>query len=152
MEFQVAMLEDDALAEGAYDAISAGIAADHAWRAALDAEIAGYRSAEDEYFRARAADLVDIRDRVLAHLSGAGTIAKITGGSIVAGEDITPSAFLAADWTRGGAIALAAGSPSSHVAMLARARGAPDGGRARRRCRGKGGHRPWRWSTATPAP
>ena len=125
LEFQVAMLEDDALAEGAYDAISAGIAADHAWRSALDAEISGYRAAEDEYFRARAADLADIRDRVLARLSGADTAAKITGGSIVAGDDISPTTFLAADWTRGGAIALAAGSPSSHVAMLARARGAP---------------------------
>src|SRR6202043_3812732 len=60
LEFQVAMLDDDALAEGAFDAISAGIAADHAWRAALDAEITGYRSAEDDYFRAPAADLVDI--------------------------------------------------------------------------------------------
>ena len=125
LEFQVAMLEDDALADAAYEAISAGVAADHAWRSALDAEIAGYRAAEDEYFRARAADIVDIRDRVLAHLSGVDTVARITGGSIVAADDITPSAFLAADWSRGGAIALAAGSPSSHVAMLARARGAP---------------------------
>jgi phosphotransferase system enzyme I (PtsI) len=123
--FQVAMLEDDALAEGAFDAISTGTPADHAWRLALDAEIAGYRSAEDEYFRARIADIVDIRDRVLAHLSGADKTAKITSGSIVACDDISPSIFLAADWTRGGAVALAAGSPSSHVAMLARARGAP---------------------------
>ncbi|MGY4436301.1 phosphoenolpyruvate-protein kinase (PTS system EI component) [Bradyrhizobium sp. F1.13.1] len=98
---------------------------DHAWRLALDVEIAGYRAAEDEYFRARAADIVDIRDRVLAHLSGVDTVARITSGSIVTADDITPSAFLAADWSHGGAIALAAGSPSSHVAMLARARGAP---------------------------
>jgi phosphotransferase system enzyme I (PtsI) len=125
LAFQVAMLEDDALAEGAFDAISAGTPADHAWRSALDAEIAGYRSAEDEYFRARIADIVDIRDRVLAHLNGADKSAAITGGSIVACDDISPSTFLAADWTRGGAVALAAGSPSSHVAMLARARGAP---------------------------
>jgi phosphoenolpyruvate-protein phosphotransferase (PTS system enzyme I) len=124
LKFQVAMLEDDALAEGAYDAISAGVAADHAWRSALDAEISGYRDAKDEYFCARASDLADIRDRVLAHLSGTGT-ARIFGDSIVAGDDISPTIFLAADWTRGGAIALAAGSPSSHVAMLARARGAP---------------------------
>jgi phosphoenolpyruvate-protein phosphotransferase (PTS system enzyme I) len=123
--FQVAMLEDDALAEGAFHAVSTGTPADHAWRLALDAEIAGYRSAEDEYFRARIADIVDIRDRVLAHLSGADKTAKITSGSIVACDDISPSIFLAADWTRGGAVALAAGSPSSHVAMLARARGAP---------------------------
>jgi phosphotransferase system enzyme I (PtsI) len=125
LKFQVAMLEDDALAEGAFDAIEAGTAADEAWRSALDAEIAGYRSAEDEYFRARVGDLVDIRDRVLMRLNGADKSAAIAGGSIVAGEDISPSAFLAADWTRGGAIVLAAGSSSSHVAMLARARGAP---------------------------
>ena len=125
LEFQVALLEDDALAEGAFKAISAGSSADQAWRSALDAEIAGYRSAEDEYFRARAADLVDVRDRVLDRLNGSDRSAAITGGSIVASDDISPSAFLAADWTRGGAIVLAAGSSSSHVAMLARARGAP---------------------------
>ncbi len=125
LEFQVAMLEDDALAVAAYEVISVGITADHAWRLALDEEIAGYRAAEDEYFRARAADIIDIRDRVLAHLSGVDTVARIAGGSIVAADDITPSAFLAADWSHGGAIALAGGSPSSHVAMLARARGAP---------------------------
>jgi phosphotransferase system enzyme I (PtsI) len=125
LEFQVAMLEDDALTEEAFDAISVGTPADDAWRSALNSEIAGYRSAEDEHFRARIADIVDIRDRVLARLSGADKTLKITGDSIVASDDISPSTFLAADWTRGGAIALAAGSPSSHVAMLARARGTP---------------------------
>ncbi|WP_311972365.1 phosphoenolpyruvate--protein phosphotransferase [Bradyrhizobium campsiandrae] len=125
LEFQVAMLGDDALAESAYEAIVAGTAADDAWRAALDAEVAGYRAADEEYFRARAADLVDIRDRVLAGLNGTSAIAKISGDSVVTGDDISPSTFLAVDWTRGGAIALASGSPSSHVAMLARSRGAP---------------------------
>jgi phosphotransferase system enzyme I (PtsI) len=125
LEFQVAMLEDDALAEGAFDAISAGTPADQAWREVLDAEIAGYRSAEDEYFRARIADLVDIRDRVLMRLNGTDKSAAIAGGSIVASDDISPSTFLAADWRRGGGIVLAAGSSSSHVAMLARARGTP---------------------------
>ncbi|WP_368367112.1 phosphoenolpyruvate--protein phosphotransferase [Bradyrhizobium commune] len=125
LEFQAAMLEDEALADAAYEVISTGISADHAWRQALDAEIAGYRTAEDEYFRARAVDIVDIRDRVLAHLGGVDTVAGIAGGSIVAADDLTPSVFLATDWSQGGAIALASGSPSSHVAMLARARGAP---------------------------
>lgn len=125
LEFQVAMLGDDALAEGAYEAVARGTAADEAWRAALDAEIAGYRAADEEYFRARAADLVDIRDRVLGGLNGTDVIAKISGDSVVTGDDISPSTFLAVDWTRGGAIALASGSPSSHVAMLARSRGAP---------------------------
>ena len=125
LEFQVAMLGDDALAEGAFDAIATGIPADQAWRSALNAEIAGYRSAEDEYFRARVADLMDIRDRVLERLNGSENSSAISGGSIVASDEISPSAFLAADWRRGGAIVLAAGSSSSHVAMLARARGTP---------------------------
>jgi phosphotransferase system enzyme I (PtsI) len=125
LEFQVVMLGDDALAEGAFDAIATGTPADQAWRSVLNAEIAGYRSAEDEYFRARVADLMDIRDRVLERLNGSEKSPPISGGSIVASDEISPSAFLAADWRRGGAVVLAAGSSSSHVAMLARARGTP---------------------------
>src|SRR4051812_7103 len=127
LEFQVVMLGDDALAEGAFDAIATGTPADQAWRSVLNAEIAGYRSAEDEYFRARVADLMDIRDRVLERLNGSEKSPPISGGSIVASDEISPSAFLAADWRRGGAIVLAAGSSSSHVALLARARGSPLG-------------------------
>ena len=44
---------------------------------------------------------------------------------MLAGEDLTPTRFLSVDWSRGGGIALFAGSPSSHVAMLARSRGVP---------------------------
>ena len=46
-------------------------------------------------------------------------------GAVIAGEELTPTRFLSVDWTRGGGIALFAGSPSSHVAMLARSRGVP---------------------------
>ena len=122
--FQSAMLEDDSLQSSALAAIAAGEAADIAWQAALDAEIAGYEQSEDEYFRARSADLKDIRDRVLRHLSGAEESSGRSGTILVA-EDLAPSMFLEADWSKGGAIVLSAGSPTSHVAMLARARGIP---------------------------
>src|ERR1700758_3056885 len=46
--FQVAMLSDDELAQPAFNAIAAGDAADTAWRAAMDREIAGYATADDE--------------------------------------------------------------------------------------------------------
>lgn len=121
--FQLAMLEDEALAEGAFAAIMRGEPADAAWLDAMQTEIEGYEGSEDEYFRARAADLADIRDRVLAALTGAAAQA-IPPGAIVAGDDITPSRFLATDWT-GGAILLRQGSATSHVAMLARSRGVP---------------------------
>jgi phosphoenolpyruvate-protein phosphotransferase (PTS system enzyme I) len=122
--FQLAMLEDATLTAPALAEIERGVAADAAWQAALAHEIAGYEMSEDEYFRARAADLKDIRDRVLRTLAGE-TAAPARSGAILVGEDLAPSLFLETDWTQGGAIALAAGSASSHVAMLARSRGIP---------------------------
>jgi phosphotransferase system enzyme I (PtsI) len=127
--FQIALLDDDALAAPAFAAIAGGAPADVAWRDALDDEIAGYRSAEDETFRARAADLCDLRDRVLTQLGGSAVDAAvaipIALGSIVAAVDLPPSRFLAIDWRAGGAVLLSEGSRNSHVAMLARARGVP---------------------------
>ena len=122
--FQLAMLEDDALAAPALEAIQSGAAADAAWTGALNAEIAGYEASDDEYFRARAADLADIRDRVLRHLAGGGS-ADSAGAMVLVGDDIAPTTFLETDWSAGGAIVLARGSITSHVAMLARARGIP---------------------------
>ncbi len=124
LSFQLAMLEDDALSEGAFAAIEAGEAADSAWCDALDREIADYRAAEDSYFRARASDLEDMRARVLRALTGAAELA-IPAGAVVLGADLTPSQFLAADWRQGGAILLTEGSAQAHVAMLARARAVP---------------------------
>ena len=106
-------------------AIAAGRAADHAWLDAMQQEIAGYEESDDEYFRARAADLYDIRDRVQAHLTGTTIEAAVPPGAIVAAVDLAPSRFLAIDWSRGGALVLTAGSTTSHVAMLARSRGIP---------------------------
>jgi phosphotransferase system enzyme I (PtsI) len=119
------LLEDDALREPAFTRISAGATADAAWGAVLDAEIADYTSAADEHFRARAADLKDLRDRVLACLAGDEACQPITPGAVVAARDFAPSRFLSLDWSKGGAIILSGGSPTSHVAMLARARGVP---------------------------
>ena len=125
LAFQIAMLEDESLAAPAFTDIPQGVSADRAWQAALDAEIGGYQAAADEHFRARANDLVDIRDRVLAHLSGIVDKPRLPAGAILLAEDLTPSLFLATDWSRGGGIALTRGSASGHVATLARARGIP---------------------------
>src|ERR1043165_4475399 len=86
LTFQVAMLEDEELAAPARAEIAGGAAADLAWRQALDTQIADYAAADDEYFRARASDLVDIRDRVLHHLSGAQAQA-LPQGAVIAADD-----------------------------------------------------------------
>ena len=122
--FQIALLEDDALLEPARALIDQGRPADDAWRRTVDAEILGYEMSDDDYFRARATDLKDMRDRVLRHLSGK-EAHLAQAGAILIGDDVPPSLFLEADWSKGGAIALTEGSPSSHVAILARGRGIP---------------------------
>ena len=124
LEFQMAMLEDNALSGPALAEISAGATAWDAWSSVLDGEIAGYEASADDYFRARAADLRDIRDQVLRALTG-GTTGAVPAGAILFGEDIPPTRFLETDWSHGGGIALTKGSSASHVAMLARSRGVP---------------------------
>jgi phosphotransferase system enzyme I (PtsI) len=124
LAFQIALLEDDALLAPARDLIGQGKPADIAWRKTVDAEIVGYEMSDEDYFRARAADLKDMRDRVLRALAGTGGHQAQTG-AILIGDDVPPSLFLEADWSKGGAIALTHGSPASHVAILARARGVP---------------------------
>jgi phosphotransferase system enzyme I (PtsI) len=122
--FQIAVLEDAELRAPALTAIAAGAPAGQAWAAALDAQVADYAAAEEDYFRARSVDLRDLADRVLHQLGGGAPSASVPAGAILLADDLTPSRFLETDW-RGGGIALTAGSPASHVAMLARARGVP---------------------------
>src|SRR5215475_11220345 len=70
LEFQIALIEDDELVEPVRQAIAVGGVAAKAWRQALDAQVSDYQAASDAYFRARAADLADLRDRVLDLLAG----------------------------------------------------------------------------------
>ena len=127
LEFQLELLDDVALAAAAFAAIARGGGAGAAWRATLDEQIAVYEGEDDDYFRARAGDLADLRDRVIAALSGAGETARedLPQGAILLSHDLTPSRFLAIDWQRLAGAVLIAGSRASHVAMLARARGVP---------------------------
>ena len=123
LAFQVAMLADPVVAEPAFAAIGRGDSAEDAWHASMMLQIRLYHEADDLYFRARASDLRDMRDRVLRKLNGAAAT-PIAPGSIVVAADLPPSRFLEIAWD-GGGVALTHGSPNSHVAMLARSRGVP---------------------------
>lgn len=126
LEFQVALLEDEDLIEAIFASIGEGRPADVAWRSTLDEQIAEYNAAADEYLQARSSDLADLRDRVVHILRGdEGEPLKIPSGGVVCADDLPPSRFLEIDWSGGGGLALLHGSPTSHVAMLARARGIP---------------------------
>ena len=123
LAFQIALVEDDNLTAPAFASIAGGELANRAWSAAIDSEIASYDGASDPYFRARASDLRDLRGRVLRHLSGEAD-QTVPAGVIVAADDMRPTMFLATDWRDGGLV-LRRGSPSSHVAILAKSRGVP---------------------------
>ncbi|MGI9437431.1 MAG: putative PEP-binding protein, partial [Geminicoccaceae bacterium] len=124
LAFQIAMLEDPALIEDALVMIAAGQDALLAWQTALQAEIDGYKAADDDYFQARASDLDDLKDRVSRVLTGtSAAIPDLVDGAILLDQDLTPSRFLGLDIEHLGGLALLGGSSNSHVAMLARARG-----------------------------
>ena len=126
LEFQSALLEDDDFLDPIFAAIRDGTPADAAWSSACAEQIASCNAAPDEYMQARSSDLADLRDRVVRNLrSGGPEILKIPDGAVVCADDLPASQFLEVDWSRGGGLALLRGSPTSHVAMLARARGVP---------------------------
>jgi phosphotransferase system enzyme I (PtsI) len=124
LEFQLALLEDDDLLGPVGSAIAAGKPCDEAWAAALDAEIAEYRKGGDDIFAARSADLADLKGRVLRAFPGADSgRAELPSEAILVAAELTPSGFLDIDWGRLGGAATLGGSPTSHVSILARARG-----------------------------
>jgi phosphoenolpyruvate-protein phosphotransferase (PTS system enzyme I) len=126
LEFQLALLDDPALIEDATAQMSNGVSASSAWQHTIYRQILSYEDAEDEYFRARAGDLRDVAVRVARALGAVEDRPfPLLPGAIVVDDDLSPSSFLALDWSVLGGVALERGSASSHVAMLARARGVP---------------------------
>lgn len=126
LAFQIEMLSDPALIEDVLPLVEGGDDAVSAWTAGLDAQIAAFAAAEDEYFQARASDLEDLQDRVRRALEGAAiALPEMAKGALLLAEDLTPSLFLALMAKGLGGLALTRGSPSSHVAILARGRGLP---------------------------
>lgn len=123
LAFQMALLEDEEITRPVAEGIAGGAAADEAWTQVMNALIADYEASDDAYFRGRAADLTDLRERVLDALTGADA-ETIAPGSIVVAEDLAPSRFLATDWS-GSGLVLTRGGTTSHVAILARSRGVP---------------------------
>lgn len=124
--FQVGLLRDNEFVSDVTNAIAEGTPADQAWDVHMFREIADYESAEDGYFRDRAADLRDLHERVARALAGApANAAQIPDGAIIVTDELTPSRFLELDWSRLAGIATREGSSASHAAMLARSRGVP---------------------------
>ncbi|RXT24197.1 phosphoenolpyruvate protein kinase [Rhizobium leguminosarum] len=124
IDFQIEVLRDPTIAEATGARMEEDQNVVFAWVATLDAYIGELEAADEEQMRARAVDILDIKNRVLGALAGT-PIADFPPGSVFIGKDMEPSRFLAHDWSKGGGIALFAGSTAGHVALLARAKSVP---------------------------
>ncbi len=129
LDAQLLLLGDEALVEASEAAIARGAPAGRAWDDAVRAAARGYEALDDEYLRARATDLLDVGRRVLERLAGGGPREAATDGAaeaaiLVAGE-VGAADAAALDPERVAGMATAAGGPTSHAAIIARALGIP---------------------------
>ncbi|MHB8209368.1 phosphoenolpyruvate--protein phosphotransferase [Mucilaginibacter sp.] len=86
-----------------------------------------FSSMEDEYMRARSADIQDIGNRILKHLNNAGSqiTQKFGPDTIIIAEDLSPSDTITMDTKQVVGFATKVGSKTSHAAIIAKSKGIP---------------------------
>ncbi len=120
------LLADPVLTRDALVAIMKGHGAAWSWQQALRARIEKLQQIDDPLLAARAVDLRDVGEQVLAKLLGIERQQiTLTEPSILAAEDLTPSDTLHLDTRYVAGLATSTGGPTSHTAILARTLGMP---------------------------
>ncbi|MEU7906434.1 phosphoenolpyruvate--protein phosphotransferase [Actinoplanes sp. NPDC049118] len=104
--------------------LGGGAPAPQAWSAATDRIAAEFGALADPYLSAREADVRAVAAQVLRALLGDSAGAPPGFGVLIA-PDLTPAEAAGLDTARVAGVLLAYGSPTSHGAILARARGVP---------------------------
>jgi multiphosphoryl transfer protein len=100
--------------------------APQAWAASVRVTATSWDELDDEYLRARAADLRSVGAQVVAHLLGLPIPRPhLAAPGILVAEDLTPADTSGLDPATALGIATARGGPTSHAAVLARAMGIP---------------------------
>ncbi len=122
-EAHALLLDDPALMGAVRALIDAGGGAARAWDTVMSRTAANLAELADSYQRERAADVRSVADLVLRHLLGSPSSSKAAG--VVVATDLTPAQAADLDRETVQAVVLAAGSPTSHAAILARAYGIP---------------------------
>ena len=119
-------LNDPELIEQAHTTIlNEHVNTEWAWRTTIDASVKSFESIDDEYMRARAADVQDIGRQVLAQLTGQATQALMDQPGILLAVDLAPSDTARLDRSKVLGICTERGGPTSHSAILARTLGIP---------------------------
>jgi phosphocarrier protein FPr/phosphocarrier protein len=120
-------LDDWELVAAARRAIALGKSAGFAWRRAVRDSADTLRSLGDQRMAERVDDLLDLESQVLLALNGEAPVAvrQLPERAVLIAEDLKPSQFVSLETGRLAGICLAAGGPTSHVAILAAATGVP---------------------------
>ena len=123
----LAFLNDPELAADAAKRVADGKSAGHAWRTAIQTQIAVLKGLKDPVFVERAADLLDVERQVLVALGDAHAEIwmELPRDAILLAADLLPSEFAALDTGRLQGICLANGGPTSHATILAAAANIP---------------------------
>jgi phosphocarrier protein FPr len=124
------LLDDPELLAHAQQLIKQDTGAAHAWDGAVRRVEAELSVLPDSYLRGRAADVRAVGDQVLRYLLGADGGRRAAEGTsaaegILVAADLTPTEAAELDAGLVSGVVLAFGSPTSHAAILARARGIP---------------------------
>ncbi len=122
-----AFLDDPEMLAAVSRAIRGGHSAGWAWREEITRRAGELEKVDDPLLAARATDLGDVGNRVLAFLAGVDdTDAELPGHPVLLiADDLTPSDTAAIDPARVVGFCTAAGGPTSHTAIIARALGIP---------------------------
>ena len=122
-EVHMMMLEDDDYNESIANLIETqSVNAEYAVASTADNFAAMFAAMDDAYMQARAADVKDISNRLIACLTNPNTKASEGGEDkmIVCADDLAPSETVSLDKDRVLAFVTAFGSSNSHTAILAR--------------------------------
>ena len=121
-EAHALMLDDeDTLIDPCKEIMAEGHTAEYAVREAFDEAAKQFSEMEDEYFRARSADVVDLKNSMLDVLFGADTSSlQGTEPAILVAEDLAPSETVKLDKSLLLGLVTRLGSSNSHTAILAR--------------------------------
>jgi phosphoenolpyruvate-protein phosphotransferase len=120
-------LEDPSLLEMAKDAIQRGLNAESAWMDAVEFFAKAISAVPDETLSARSADVRDVGRRVLRILCGIKEEPPLVlrEPSIILALDLAPSQTATLEKAMISGLCTAAGGPTSHTAILAKALGIP---------------------------
>lgn len=103
---------------------STGIGAVSAWAGCVADVEREWASLPDPYLRERAADVNAVGDQVLRALTGE-PARRMTSHGVLVASDLTPAETASLDLALVTGVVLAQGSPTSHAAIVARARDIP---------------------------